>query len=165
MIRCSRAVAASGSAFTGYEARHNLVLRGGGVHDRLFNHYTHQFDAHGDENCDDLWISDSTYDCGNAGENFWITANTFQYTNDDAIKFRGTPRGMAYIRQNIFAHANVGDAVRLKSHENVDVSAGPAAVASRSMCRAVADREVLGGLEWHAQHAGPFNYPIALFSE
>lgn len=131
------AVLASGEAGTGYWARHNLVLAGGGVHDRLFNHYTHQFDVHGDDHCsptedipifgdidvpvfDDVpFYEEHWFNCGNAGESFWILANAFQYQRDDAIKLRGTPRRVAYINNNVFPHPTLGHAVRLRSRTNV----------------------------------------------
>ncbi len=117
------AISASGAPGTAYWAQHNLVLAGGGVHDEPLNHYTHQFDVHGDSHCNDAWPSDHTFDCGNAGDNFRIIANAFQYGRDDAIKFRGTPRRMSYINRNVFPHPTLGHAIRLKSSTNVTMSA------------------------------------------
>ena len=37
------------------------------------------------------------YNCGNAGQQFWMTHNAFQYKRDNAIKLRGKPRKSAYI--------------------------------------------------------------------
>ena len=45
------AIKASPDPGTGYVAKYNLVLKGGGVHDGFLNTYTHLFDVHGDENC------------------------------------------------------------------------------------------------------------------
>ena len=134
------AIAASGAEGTGYWARHNLVLAGGGAHDRLFNHYTHQFDVHGDDNCsptedipifgeidvpvfDDVPFHEEHWlNCGNAGESFWMLSNAFQYLRDDAIKLRGTPRRVAYINRNVFPHPTLDHAVRLRSKTNVRVA-------------------------------------------
>ena len=45
------AITASGTPGTSYNARHNLVLKGGGVHGRPWNELTQQFDVHGDAHC------------------------------------------------------------------------------------------------------------------
>jgi hypothetical protein len=106
------AIAASGDAGTGYVAHQNLVLKGGGKHDKWYNEYTHQFDVHGDQNCPDVPIKDdSTWNCGHAGEAFEFTQNAFQYTNDHAIKVRGNPRVGALVARNVFAHDSEEDAI------------------------------------------------------
>ncbi|MGA9525059.1 MAG: FG-GAP-like repeat-containing protein, partial [Myxococcaceae bacterium] len=109
------AIAASGKEGTGYRARENLVLKGGGLHDKWYNTYTHQFDVHGDENWGpDVWPNEHTWNGGNAGDRFWITDNAFQYRNDRAIKIRGEPRKFVQIARNFFAHGSVDDAVETK---------------------------------------------------
>jgi hypothetical protein len=134
-------IAASSAARTRYWAVHNLVLAGGGVHDGILNHYTHQFDVHGDDHCsptedipviggidipgfDDVPFHDEGwFNCGNAGESFRILSNAFQYRRDDAVKLRGKPRGATYINRNVFPHPTLKHAVKLASHTNVSVSA------------------------------------------
>lgn len=117
------AIAASGKLGTSYIADHNLVLKGGGVHNKWYNHYTHEFDVHGDANCDYLpgeW-AEHIWNCGNAGDYFEFTNNAFQYTSDHAIKLRGVPRQKAKIFGNVFAHDSVGDAVETFSSTNVEI--------------------------------------------
>ncbi|MEQ1739483.1 MAG: FG-GAP-like repeat-containing protein [Methyloglobulus sp.] len=100
---------------TGYIARHNLVLRGGGYHGSYgpYTHYTQQFDVHGTTKCVSFdpfdWFSDSL--CGQAGDTFEIANNAFQYTVGYAIKFRGNPTNYALVANNIFAHGNSSDAI------------------------------------------------------
>ena len=92
----------------------NLVLKGGGHHDTFFNEWTHQFDVHGDDNCCDIipFYEERWWNCGNAGDAFEYIDNTFQFTNDLAIKIRGTPRIGADIDHNVFAHDDLDDASR-----------------------------------------------------
>lgn len=120
------AIAASGKPGTSYVADHNLVLKGGGVHDKWYNHYTHLFDVHGDDNCDYLpgdW-SGHIWNCGNAGDDFVYTDNAFQYTNDHAIKLRGVPRHGASFRGNVFAHDDdYGDAI--ETFDDTNIIKGP----------------------------------------
>ncbi len=116
------AIAGSGEAGTGYFARNNLVLKGGGIHGKFYNKYTHQFDVHGDDNCP--FFLSSAWNCGNAGEQFWFYDNAFQYTNDNALKLRGKPRIAAYINGNIFAHREFDDAVKLYTSKRVYLGAG-----------------------------------------
>ncbi|MCU0308369.1 MAG: hypothetical protein MUE51_11495 [Thermoleophilia bacterium] len=123
------AIASSGKAGTGYRAEHNLVLRGGGVHGKWYNSFTHQFDVHGDANCPDIPGNRHTWNCGNAGDQYWMQGNAFQYVSDDAIKLRGTPRVAAYIDGNVFAHRSVSDAVELRSRTRVSLD-GPGRPAS-----------------------------------
>ncbi len=117
------AIASAGAPGTGYRADLNLVLKGGGVHDKWYNEYTHLFDVHGDANCPDIPLNQHTWNCGNAGDQYWMTNNAFQYTNDNAIKLRGVPRVAANIYGNVFAHDDLGDAVNLYS--STRVSMGP----------------------------------------
>lgn len=121
------AITASGKAGASYRATYNLVLRGGGVHGKWYNQRTHLFDVHGDKNCPDTPLTKHIWNCGNAGDQFWITYNTFQYTADNAIKLRGTPRKGAYIENNVFAHKSIGAAIALRSRTRVHVGSGPRA--------------------------------------
>src|SRR5262249_20810330 len=59
--------------------------------------------------------------CGDAGKQFWINGNAFQYRKDTAIHIRGKPQLVAYIWYNVFPHNSVGDAVDLYTDENVDL--------------------------------------------
>ncbi len=113
------AIASSGAAGTGYMADHNLVLKGGGYHDKWYNEYTHLFDVHGDANCPDIPGNQHTWNCGNAGDQYWITNNAFQFTNDLSVKLRGVPRVQAVIRGNVFAQSDLDDAVETKSSQNI----------------------------------------------
>ena len=122
------AIKGSGASGVGYRADRNLVLRGGGVHGTLFNPNTHQFDVHGDANCPDIPGNQHTWNCGNAGDQFWFTNNAFQYTNDLAIKLRGVPRIQANITGNVFAHDSLGDAVGTKSSVHINMSGNTADV-------------------------------------
>jgi hypothetical protein len=113
------AITANGRAGTGYEANRNLILRGGGYHGSAINEYTHIVDVHGDAN-PPLPFLDHVWDRGNAGDQFWITNNAFQYVNDYAIKIRGTPRIGISIANNIFAQS---DAIALnQGRTRIDVS-------------------------------------------
>ncbi|HSO34038.1 MAG TPA: FG-GAP-like repeat-containing protein [Labilithrix sp.] len=113
------AIASSGAAGTGYQADHNLVLKGGGYHDKWYNEYTHLFDVHGDANCPDIPGNQHTWNCGNAGDQYWITNNAFQFTNDLSVKLRGVPRVQAVITGNVFAQGSLDDAVETKSSQNI----------------------------------------------
>ncbi len=109
------AIAASGADGTGYTARHNLILKGGGYHDSypIYGaYYTHQFDVHGTDHCGiSSLFSDSLYNCGQAGEQFEFSHNAFQYTRGNAIKVRGNPVVGAVVANNVFAHDSRGDAI------------------------------------------------------
>lgn len=108
------AIAADGREGTGYIARRNLVLEGGGKHIRVWKDWgTHQFDMHGRDNCG--WkslFSDSLYNCGLAGEYMEIRQNAFQYVKGAAFKLRGEPHlwntpevdAGAVVLDNVFAH-------------------------------------------------------------
>ncbi|CAD6881753.1 hypothetical protein [Methylomonas albis] len=128
-----------GTDFSGYIARNNLILPGGGAHcteNSIVDNNgpnicwrTHQIDMHGD-------ISrQSDYDSGTAGETMIIEQNTILYTggprhhiydldqwdpsqtllgpweNGNAIKIRGNPKDKVYINANVFAHSNRADAI------------------------------------------------------
>lgn len=117
------AIAAGGEEGTGYTARFNLVLPGGGYHkwedpldgplDVDISWHTHQFDVHGTDHCGPQSLfSDALYNCGQAGEIFEMSHNAFQYTRGYAIKIRGIPSVGASIAQNVFAHSSESDAIK-----------------------------------------------------
>ena len=112
------AVAANGKA-GGYQAAHNLILKGGGYHGAWYEKFTHVMDAHGTDNCNTL--SSSAWNCGDAGRAFTISENVFQYTRNDDINIRGNPRGRATIKNNIFARSDEGAAINGSDNSNVDV--------------------------------------------
>lgn len=121
------AIAAKGIS-GGYDARFNLVLKGGGIHGTWYNETTHQFDVHGDKDCGFLGIGGDA-DCGHAGDTFSIVSNAFQYDNDNAISLRGKPRTKAYIALNIFPHEGLeddwgDDAIHLQTTKNVEIGGG-----------------------------------------
>jgi hypothetical protein len=106
--------------YSGYTARDNLILAGGGLHCSEswywaltgwhFNcWYTHQIDMHGDQN--EWYSSSSSHDCGTAGETIIIERNTILYTNGLAIKIRGNPADKAVVDGNVFTHESRGDAI------------------------------------------------------
>jgi len=95
--------------YSGYTARENLILPGGGLHcGPLFCSHTHQIDMHGDQN---RWYSGSNWNCGTAGETMLIERNTILYTNGLAIKIRGNPADKAVADGNVFKHGSRGDAI------------------------------------------------------
>jgi hypothetical protein len=111
------AIAGDGSDDSGYIALENLVLKNGGLHEWVFGAWvhTHQFDMHGQDSCG-FWdiFSDKLFNCGTAGHDMIIRYNTFLYTEDDAIKLRGTPQLQpvgAFVGNNVFAHDSFDDAV------------------------------------------------------
>ena len=106
---------------TGYLAQDNLILKGGGFHEcygwpvDVYCHYTQQFDVHGDRYCYSIWTPGGMVNlyhlgCGNAGEEWRIIHNAFQYTRGDSIKVRGNPSVRALVQQNVFASSR-GDAI------------------------------------------------------
>lgn len=114
------AIAGDGREGTGYSAYYNLVLANGGLHRWIpfpgFWVHTHQFDMHGRDDCGiaDIW-SDSLANCGPAGHTMLIRHNTFFYSEDNAIKLRGTPEVGMFVGDNVFArHDSFGSAV----HQN-----------------------------------------------
>jgi hypothetical protein len=106
--------------FSGYIARHNLILNTGGEHDADFwgcgrlgwgwfcESQTHQIDMHGDDN---EFYSDNNWQCGTAGESIAIENNTILYDKGKAIKIRGNPKVGAVVRGNVFSHSNAGSAI------------------------------------------------------
>lgn len=111
------AIAASGDT-GGYNARRNLVLKGGGYHYGGF--HTHQFDIHG--------MGDNGFG-GQAAVQTWYSQNAFQYRKGNAIKIRGRPDLAAYIFDNIFPHAGLeddwgDDAIHLATNQNVYIGPG-----------------------------------------
>lgn len=107
----------------GYDAIRNLTLKGGGVHGKFYNYYTHIFDVHG-TGC---WWSSNL--CGDAGTRFLYHHNAFQYRNGPAIKIRGRPLSFASIRENIFPHEGLendwgDDAIHLQTDENITIGPG-----------------------------------------
>lgn len=100
------AIASDGHPGTGYLAYRNLVLEHGGFHNEYgpYDAYTHQFDMHGTQTCDEfLWI-DSEWNCGDAGQYVDIRFNSFFYTNDNAFKLRGHPEFDSDVVSNVFAN-------------------------------------------------------------
>lgn len=114
------AIAGDGRDGTGYTAYYNLVLENGGLHRWIpfpgFWVNTHQFDMHARDHCGvgDIF-SDALYNCGLAGHTMLIRHNAFFYSEDDAIKLRGTPTVGMFVGNNVFAnHSSFDDAV----HQN-----------------------------------------------
>ena len=99
----------------GYIARHNLVMKGGGFHQResfpRISWWTHQFDVHGTVACYDLIVKQFYQSgCGQAGDRFEFDSNAFQYTAGSSIKLRGHSRSRSIAANNVFATRS-GDAV------------------------------------------------------
>lgn len=90
------AIAAAGQA-GGYQAEHNLILKGGGYHGAWDEAFTHVIDAHG---------TDCNAQCGDAGRSFLIKENVIQYRRNSDIHIRGRPRGLATIDNNVFARSD-----------------------------------------------------------
>jgi hypothetical protein len=99
----------------GYDARENLVLKGGGVHCPkgicAAGWHTQEFDVHGSDNCGPR-VSNNVWNCGPAGEQFWVVRNAFQYRAGPAFKLRGTPVAGADVMFNVFAHGSLSDAIQ-----------------------------------------------------
>jgi hypothetical protein len=105
--------------YSGYTARENLILGGGGKHCseswiwavtgwRLNCWQTHQIDMHGDANS---WYSSHNWQCGTAGETILIERNTVLYTSGTAIKIRGNPADKAVVSGNVFKTSSRSDAI------------------------------------------------------
>ena len=107
--------------FSGYTARRNLILSGGGHHcsdnslwaltgwtDIVRCWQTHQIDMHGNKNA---WYSSSNWCCGTAGETIIIQHNTILYNAGLAIKIRGNPADKAVVEGNVFKHNSRSDAI------------------------------------------------------
>ena len=108
------AIAAAGDT-GGYEARRNLVLKGGGVHFGPFR--THQFDIHG---------TGGNGFGGRAGVQFDYAGNAFQYRAGPAIEVRGRPQERVDIHDNVFPHPGLeddrgDDAVHVEDRDDLDV--------------------------------------------
>lgn len=117
------AVTASGKPGTGYLADRNLILKGGGRHDKFYNEWTHLMDVHGDANCPDVPGNQHSWLCGNAGDQFWMTNNAFQYTHDYDIKIRGTPVVAANINGNVFPQSREDAIDATMGYLNINVGA------------------------------------------
>jgi VCBS repeat protein len=91
------AIAGDGRPGTGYLAYRNLILPHGGNNTDLT--HTHQIDMHGREHCFPTYA----YNCGPAGEFMDVAYNTVLYTEDEAIKLRGTPSVGMNVQHNVFA--------------------------------------------------------------
>ena len=85
----------------GYFAEENLILKGGGWHNRWYSRYTHVLDVHG-SGC--WWSGDL---CGGAGEEFHYNRNSIQYHSDTAVHIRGLPRNQASFTENVFPHEHL----------------------------------------------------------
>lgn len=110
--------------YSGYTARDNLILSGGGRACNVICWHTHQIDMHGDKNdwphvgcgdndfCshEDHWYSKGCHqwNCGTAGETMIIERNTILYTAGHAIKVRGNPADKAVVDGNVFKHERSG---------------------------------------------------------
>jgi hypothetical protein len=109
---------AAGGTMGGYEATQNLVLRYGGVHyDGPITFHTHAFDIHG--------TGDNGFR-GFAGARTTYSYNAFQYSADNAISIRGSPRCGVEISHNVFPHHGLeddwgDDAVQLEYREDLDI--------------------------------------------
>ncbi len=101
----------------GYEAEHNLILKGGGYHGAWYEKYIHVFDVHGTDHCDTP--SSSAFNCGDAGRSFLFKENVFQYKKTTDIKICGKPRGLATITGNVFARSDQDAAIDLQTPDNV----------------------------------------------
>jgi hypothetical protein len=110
--------------FSGYTARENLILSGGGLHCKVVGHQpvfcwrTHQIDMHGTED-GKLGVDEpAEHCCGIAGETILIERNTILYAPDTvlpidghAIKIRGNPTDKAVVDGNVFKHKSRSDAI------------------------------------------------------
>ena len=108
-----------GGDYSGYTARDNLILPGGGLHCseswwgaltgwQFHCWQTHQIDMHGDQNA---WYSSHNWECGTAGETMIIERNTILYSSGTAIKIRGNPADKAVVNSNVFRHGDRSDAI------------------------------------------------------
>jgi len=114
----NRHAIAAAWATGGYEARRNLVLKGGGLHyGGVVTVHTHQFDIHG---------HGRSGKGGQASVQDWYSHNAFQYLKGNAIKIRGRPHLRINIHDNIFAHEGLeddwgDDAISVHSRNDLDV--------------------------------------------
>jgi hypothetical protein len=115
--------------YSGYTARDNLILPGGGLNCDWFTCWqTHQIDMHGDQST----LLGGDWCCGTAGETIIIQRNTILYTGGFrpytppwtspnapdtiwesglAIKIRGNPLDKAVLDGNVFKHWTRDDAI------------------------------------------------------
>ena len=107
----------------GYDATQNLVLRYGGVHfNTVITFRTHAFDIHG--------TGDNGFS-GWAGARTKYSFNAFQFSVDNAIKVRGSPRCGIEINNNVFPHPGLedddgADAVALEYRQDIGaIQLGP----------------------------------------
>lgn len=114
---------AAGGTMGGYEATQNLVLRYGGIHwDSPVTVHTHSFDIHG--------TGDNGFR-GWAGARTIYSYNAFQFSHDNAIKVRGSPRCGIDINNNVFPHHGLendwgADAVSLQYRQDIGaIKLGP----------------------------------------
>jgi hypothetical protein len=86
--------------FSGYTARDNLILPGGGLHCAWYGcWHTHLVDMHGDEK---HWYTGDNQ-CGRAGETMIIERNTILYTAGEAIRIRGNPMDKVVVDRNVLS--------------------------------------------------------------
>ena len=111
------AIAGGARAGSGYDANHNLILKGGGHHGGFLGPWdTHQVDVHGTDDC---WFSE--HNCGDAGTFWLIRNNAFQYARDSGVRIRGKPAIRATIAENVFPYEDEDDALELETREHVNV--------------------------------------------
>jgi hypothetical protein len=118
-------VASDGKPGTGYIAELNFVLTSGPTCGRGF--YNQHFDMHGTGG------SGSEHNGGDAGEYLEIRRNTIRGAQvygghlnfgtmvRPALELRGTPADQAVIAENVLAHGNEADAVRIKGANRGDL--------------------------------------------
>ena len=109
------AIAADGSAKSGYLAYANLILPGGGINSRqplgIIIH-THAIDMHGTDTCKLAGIiPEGDHNCGPAGEYMDVQYNTVLYTAGAGIHLRGTPEEEMDVGNNVFAESDADDAI------------------------------------------------------
>ncbi|MBI2571370.1 MAG: VCBS repeat-containing protein [Candidatus Schekmanbacteria bacterium] len=91
------AIAGSGNAGSGYEARYNLIL------DQNEN-YEHSIDMHGDDG-----------DKGPAGEWMYIHHNVILYEGPAGVRIRNTPREEAIVEDNTFVHQYMATDIEIEA--------------------------------------------------
>ncbi|RDZ28158.1 hypothetical protein DX914_03165 [Lysobacter silvisoli] len=108
--------------YSGYTARDNLILSGGGRHctDSLISicWQTHQIDMHGE----DSTVLGGDYCCGIAGETMLIERNTVLYDAGYAIKIRGNPTDKAVVDGNAFRLGSQGSAIAQNGDTDGDIT-------------------------------------------
>jgi hypothetical protein len=152
------------NGFTGgYNAARNLILKGGGFHNGIFNPWVHVFDVHGTASCPKIGpveggigggilgaivgglfggpvlgivgaiigivggseladASEHWFNCGDAGLQFRISQNTFQYDKTTNLKIRGRPKKGAIITENIFERPKKAIVLHWYEYPRHDVS-------------------------------------------